>query len=343
MAAKRALIAAAQLDDYWDKLRDDENRVPTQHFIATDPARQVSLTSGHNNLGPTVSDATELYLRLKGYNRPSTFSAGARRACNYLIEVSGDKHVAQFKKSDATAFRDALFKRGLNGSSVARVFGTIKAIITFTISETGLEITNPFKDVFFDRSIGVTERQPIEVADIMLIQTECQNIDDDLRWVVSLVSDTGMRLAEAVGLHINDIFVDEHIPFVRIQPHPWRRLKTKSSQRDVPLVGVSLWAAQRLISNIDDGYAFPRYNKGNQTNSNSASAALNKWLKNFSSEYYSMHSFRHSMRDRLRDVGCPSELADQIGGWSKAGNVGQSYGKGYNSEALHQWMTKIVI
>ena len=137
------------------------------------------------------------------------------------------------------------------------MFGTIKAIITFTISETGLEITNPFKDVFFDRSIGVTVRLPIEVADIRLIQTECQKIDDDLRWAVSIVSDTGMRLAEAVGLHINDIFVDEHIPFVRIQPHPWRRLKTKSSQRDVPLVGVSLWAAQRLISNISDGYAFP--------------------------------------------------------------------------------------
>ena len=91
LAAKRALIAAAQLDDYWDKLRDDENRVPTQHFIATDPARRDSLTSGYNNLGPTVSDATELYLRLKGNNRPSTFTAGARRACNYLIEVSGNK------------------------------------------------------------------------------------------------------------------------------------------------------------------------------------------------------------------------------------------------------------
>jgi len=34
------------------------------------------------------------------------------------------------------------------------------------------------------------------------------------------------------------------------------------------------------------------------------------------------------MRDRLRAVQCPSDMIDQIGGWSTAG-VGQAYGEGY--------------
>ena len=34
------------------------------------------------------------------------------------------------------------------------------------------------------------------------------------------------------------------------------------------------------------------------------------------------------IRDRLRAVQCPSDMIDQIGGWSTAG-VGQSYGEGY--------------
>jgi len=343
MAAKRSLIAAAQLDDYWDKLRDDENRIPVQHYSSVDPARNTTQINSVPDRGPKLVEATNLYIRLKGHNRPATFEAGAKRACSYLVDVAGDKHIGQLKKSDATAFRDALFNRGLNGSSVARVFGTIKAIMTFAIGETGLEISNPFKDVFFDRTIGVTERQPIKTSDIKLIQAECRKIDDDLRWAVALVADTGMRLAEAVGLHINDIILDHDIPYVRLQPHPWRRLKSKSSERDIPLVGSALWAAHRLTSNANDGFAFPRYNKSEKTNSNSASAALNKWLKNFSSETYSMHSFRHSMRDRLRDVGCPSELADQIGGWSNAGSVGQSYGAGYSLVATHQWMSKIIL
>ena len=48
-----------------------------------------------------------------------------------------------------------------------------------------------------------------------------------------------------------------------------------------------------------------------------------------------MHSFRHSMRDRLRAVQCPSDIVDQIGGWTKAG-VGQCYGSGYPIEVLQE-------
>ena len=35
--------------------------------------------------------------------------------------------------------------------------------------------------------------------DSELIQTECMKTDDDIRWLVALISDTGMRLAEAAG------------------------------------------------------------------------------------------------------------------------------------------------
>ena len=63
-----------------------------------------------------------------------------------------------------------------------------------------------------------------------------------MRWLVALISDTGMRLAEAAGLHTDDLHLDDAVPYVEIRPHPWRSLKTKGSQRRVPLVGASLWA-----------------------------------------------------------------------------------------------------
>ena len=53
-----------------------------------------------------------------------------------------------------------------------------------------------------------------------------------------------------------------------------------------------------------------------------------------------MHSFRHSMRDRLRAVECPSDVIDQIGGWATEG-VGQDYGKGYSVQVLNNWLTRI--
>ena len=46
-----------------------------------------------------------------------------------------------------------------------------------------------------------------------------------------------------------------------------------------------------------------------------------------------------SFRDRLRAVECPSEIIDQLGGWSLK-SVGQGYGKGYSSSITYSWLKK---
>ena len=163
-------------------------------------------------------------------------------------------------------------------------------------------------------------------------------MDDDLRWIVALVSDTGARLAEIVGLAKEDIDLDHPDgPVVHIRAHPWRGLKTRGSARTVPLVGCSLWAARRAVEAADGSYLFPRYVREGVCNANSASAALSMWLKGYVPEGRTMHSFRHSMRDRLRAVECPSDIVDQIGGWS-AISVGEGYGRGYPAPILRKWL-----
>ena len=152
-----------------------------------------------------------------------------------------------------------------------------------------------------------------------------------------------MRLGEAVGLLKSDINLDAEIPHISRKPHQWRTLKTKGSERNIPLVGASLWACERIMeSNNDTQFAFPRYTNTSNCNANSASASLNKWLKDQLTGEYVIHSFRHSLRDRLRAVECPSDIVDRIGGWITAG-VGQGYGKGYPPTVLNKWMRKIAI
>ena len=41
---------------------------------------------------------------------------------------------------------------------------------------------------------------------------------------------------EALGLAKEDIKLEEPIPHIRLISHPWRRLKTRSSHRYIPLV-----------------------------------------------------------------------------------------------------------
>ena len=92
--------------------------------------------------------------------------------------------------------------------------------------------------------------------------------------------------------------------------------------------------------NRSSGYCFSRYNTQDKTSSNSASAAINKWLKSVVGSSSVIHSLRHSIRDRLREVEAPSEMIDQIGGWSLK-SVGQNYGDGYKLKHIAEWMEKI--
>ena len=41
-------------------------------------------------------------------------------------------------------------------------------------------------------------RKPIPNEDIKTIQNKCIKIDDDIRWLLALLSDTGMRLGEGL-------------------------------------------------------------------------------------------------------------------------------------------------
>jgi integrase len=289
----------------------------------------------------SLSDALKVYLDLKGKGRPKTFQAAAERSCNYLINLCGNKPLSEYTRNDALQFRDWLVARGLTGSSVTRNFSYLKAVINFALSEYALDIRNPFVGVYHDRSAGILVRKPIPLEAIRIVQSECRSIDDDMRWLIALISDTGMRLAEGAGLLKEDLVgLNSKHPYVKITKHPWRNLKTASSERKIPLVGQALWAAKRIVE-VDNqtDFAFPRYNRNQLTTANSASAALNKWLKQYVPSECTMHCFRHSMRDRLRAVQCPADITDQIGGWT-TGGVGQGYGSGYPLSVMQEWLEK---
>jgi len=334
-ALRTARSIAQRLEDYWTSLRLANIDIPAFHLLRREP--QKLSKSGYDSL----SQAKDLYLRLKGVNKDKTFRRGAERNIQSVIDLLGDRPLDEYSSSDAAMYRDYLLKKGLNTASVKRNFSTIRSIINLTIQEHGLDCRNAFSKVYLPDLDDVKQRKPIPIEDIRQIQKDCVSYDDEARWLVSLISDTGMRLSEAAGLHIDDIKLDDEVPHINLKPHPWRRLKTKGSQRQIPLVGASLWAAQRIKSNTNNSpYAFPRYTSNKGTNANSASAALNKWLKSRVPEGCVIHSFRHSLRDRLRDVQCPSDMIDQIGGWSTLG-IGQGYGDGYDLMMLENWINRI--
>ncbi len=328
-ALKYSQVICQRLDERWLPMRLDA--MGLGNVLLDDVKQQTA---------PLLSEAVNQYLQLKGIGKAKTFHQAALRNAGVVIDQLGDRQLSDYSTVDAGNVRDALIDKGLSVLSVRRIFTTVKAVINLAIAEHGLEIRNAFSAIYMPEAES-KKRVSIPVETIRQIQQSCFEHNDDMRWLIALISDTGMRLAEAAGLHVDDIKLDEAIPYVNIKPQPWRSLKTRSSQRKVPLVDASLWAAQRIKANASSYFAFPRYTDNTRCNANSASNALNKWLHaNFRNDIV-IHGFRHAMRDRLRAVSCPSEMIDQIGGWS-SGKIGEGYGEGFEVGQLHTHLKDII-
>ena len=144
--------------------------------------------------------------------------------------------------------------------TVKRVFASVRAIINLAILEEGFDFSCAFAKTYFPDDDKAQVRQPISIQDIKKVQPLCKDIDDEMRWLIALISDTVMRLGEAAGLLKKDIKLDEPIPHIDLKAHPWRSLKTRGSQKLIPLTKETLWASKRILeTNNDSIFTFPRY------------------------------------------------------------------------------------
>ena len=334
-ALKASRSMAGKLDDFWLQLRVANMDIPAADKLTIQQPLKHS-----KSYAPTLSDALERYCRLKGGNRAELFFTAAHRNVGYVIERLGDRSLESYSSADAAKFRDWLIDKGLSTSSIRRIFSTIRAVFNLTIHEDGLNCKNAFANTFLP-----TDERPrrlsISTEDIKRVQKICLQIADEKRLIIALLSDTGMRLSEVLGLLWSDVNLDHEYPHISLKPHPWRPLKTSGSKRLIPLVGTAYEAIKIMHRQRVSQFLFNSYTDENKCNGNSASAALNKWLKQYVPDAV-VHSFRHSFRDRLRNSGVQSELIDQLGGWSQQ-SVGKEYGSGFNLKCLSCAMQKALV
>ena len=118
----------------------------------------------------------------------------------------------EYASSDTASYRDYLLKKGLTTNSVKRNFSTIRSIINLCIQEHGLDCKNVFSRVYLPDLNDSKKRKPIPMENIRQIQQDFREEDDEARWLVALISDIGMTLLEAAGLHVDDIILDGNIP-----------------------------------------------------------------------------------------------------------------------------------
>ena len=90
-----------RLDDYWLGIRLQKMDIPAIHLVRAND-NVVDRSS-------LISDALDLYLKLKGEGKDKTFIRTANRNIEYIIKVLGN-YIYLYSSSNASMFRDWLIQ-----------------------------------------------------------------------------------------------------------------------------------------------------------------------------------------------------------------------------------------
>lgn len=328
--------------------RQDDPELAHDSAEPRDYLTPVEIEAGRKLFGQKqalLSDALTLYFQAHKKRNNAKFVEYQTRAFNNLIEVVGDKPVASLTRVDVRRYVDKTLMGGQKTATVRRRLNVMSAVFRTWVHENSLTIANPFARVAIpDEGKDKTKRKVFTDQELQALYSQCRVIDDDIRWLVALLIDTGPRLAEIVGLALSDIVLDASVPHIIIQDHPWRLLEKKGHpERKVPLVGSSLWGAKRIVETAKPGqrFAFPRYTNDRECKATSASGTVNNFIEKTVAGGTS-HCLRHTLADRLRNVGCPKDIRYSIDGHAYQ-DVGDTYGYGHGLEIKRQWLEKVAL
>ncbi len=201
-AIREASSVQHRLDDYWLSLRLQNMGIPAIYLVKTDDMEDTS---------PLMMNVVKVYLSIKSKDDRTSLRT-ARRNREYVSKVLGNRPITFYSSSEAAQFRDCCFEQGMNINTIKRVFASVRSIINLTMREHGIEGSNGFSGTFMPDRGDASTRQPIPTDKMKVIHKACQTTDDAPRWLLALISDTGMRLSEAAGLHMDDLKLDEDIP-----------------------------------------------------------------------------------------------------------------------------------
>lgn len=259
-----------------------------------------------------------------------------RRALDNLMQVIGDKPIAEVSRADAVAFRkwwqDRILGEDIDIGTANKDFGHVARMLNEVDIAHQLGLQSVFSKL---RIAGAVRRSrsaftAAHVQTCILADGALGELNDEARRLIYLIADTGLRLSEAANLLPETIHLNGPLPYVEVLPIG-RKLKTDHSSRQIPLVGAAL-AAMRA-----QPQGFPRY----RDRAASLSALVNKVLENrklLPTENHSLYSLRHTFEDRLTAVEAPEKVIASLMGhkW-----IRPKYGSGPSLEQKAEWLEKI--
>lgn len=328
---------------------DSDNKLPLKHT-------QALLGGVRTPKQPPmqISEVFKMYVeviafdaqRKKSDAQRKSWEKAKRTSVNYFVEAIGNIDIGDVDRQHALDYRNWWAERITNGSSdgsrptpytANRHIGNLRSLYREYYSYKGQEDKpNPFRRLSFkeDRSTK-KKRSPFETSWLknrILEPGIFSNINDEARHILYALIETGARPSEICNLRPDNIRLTAKVPYLAIRETESREIKADASDRDIPLVGISL-AAMKLNPN-----GFPRY-FDKETN---LSAILMKNLKArnlLPTSNHKVYSIRHSFEKRMLEAGLEYDLRCTLMGHK---NERPEYGDGGSLEFRRSELEKIV-
>lgn len=275
----------------------------------------------------TIRDALQTYfdtiapdqIRLKSEEQRKRWKAKRLASVETFIALVGNLRMGEIGRDNAQRFHSFYMERiappgGAKPSATPNFgnqkIGHLRTLYREWFAYMGMpDRRNPFDKLSFSERKGRHAPRPAFstgfIRDHLLKPGELAALNDEARNLVLAMIETGARPAELCNLTPSDIRLDADVPFIRVaprlDPEDPREIKTDSSVRDIPLVGVSL-EAMKLHP-----HGFPRYADA----STSLSNLVNKYLRTnklIEKPRQTLYSLRHAFEDRMKEGGIDEEL-----------------------------------
>lgn len=272
-------------------------------------------------------------------------------AVDLFIKSMGDKKVTEIARSDVAAFID--MNSHLAPATVTRAVGTLRGLVKRCYRDMEIEKRNPFAEQFIANSSGGAEdRLPFNRAMLDVIDHHVATytrLGHETKNIIRIMKLTGGGPAEIGGLSLADIILDAEIPHIWIKPNNIRRrLKVQGAgsvrKRQVPLIGDALEAVKDALSHTVDRAlgekaeyvalftVFGQKGRGADAISQNVNKAVRK-AGVPKSKRLSGYSFRHTMKEALREANIPETIQRRLLGHSGEG-VASRYGSKHGKLAV---------
>lgn len=230
-------------------------------------------------------------LRTEKLNRRSVnlFIEWAKRHSIKNVEDVTKQHIADFKRflderyQAPRSRQDALIK--------------LQALFNFCIDKRDYLTANPVKGMTYSKVTSINRRIEITPSEYeKVMKTDYVKGYEDLKWLLAILWNTGMRIGEAIQLRPEDFRMVDGIKCISINTEDGKQVKNETSIRDIPiseaLLQMGIWDTKPRLG---------------WTKNNAAGSRIAFAFKQIGIEH-SSHDFRYSLSNRLRDC----DVADSV-------------------------------